>query len=93
MGRGSIRKRGRDSWQLRVFAGVDPETRRQRWVTTTVRGSRRYAERQLADFVAAAGRAVLRAGTLGDLLDQWFEAASPGWAPSTVSHTRSVIDV
>lgn len=24
MGRGSIRKRGRDSWQLRVYMGIDP---------------------------------------------------------------------
>jgi len=93
MGRGSIRKRGRDSWQLRVYAGMDPETRRERWLTTTVRGSRRYAERQLVELVGAAGRAKLRAGTLGDLLDQWFQAASPGWAPTTVSHTRSIIDV
>lgn len=29
---------------------------------------------------------------LADLLDRWFEAASPGWALTTVSHTRSVID-
>jgi integrase len=93
MGRGSIRKRGRDSWQLRVYAGTDPHTRRERWITTTVRGSRRYAEQQLADLVAAAGRAKLRAGTVGDLLDQWFEAASPGWAPTTISHTRSIIEV
>src|SRR6266542_2774350 len=92
MARGSIRKRGRDSWQLRVYAGMDPQTRRQRWITTTVRGSRRYAEGQLADLLASAGRAKFRAGTLGDLLEQWFDAASPGWAPTTVSHTRSIID-
>jgi integrase len=92
MARGSIRQRGHDSWQLRVYLGIDPETRRQRWLTTTVHGTRRYAERQLADLVAAAGRGKLLAGTLADLLDRWFEAASPGWAPTTVSHTRSILD-
>ncbi|HEV8565143.1 MAG TPA: site-specific integrase [Actinomycetota bacterium] len=42
--------------------------------------------------MAEAGRARIRAGTPADLLDQWFEAASPGWSVSTVSHTRSIVD-
>jgi hypothetical protein len=87
MNRGSF-----PSWQLRVYQGPDPDTGRQRWLTRTVHGSRRLARRQLEDLVAEAGRARVRAGTLADLLDQWFQAASPGWAVSTVSHTRSVID-
>jgi len=28
---GSIRQRGRHTWQLRVYVGTDPHTRRQRW--------------------------------------------------------------
>jgi integrase len=46
----------------------------------------------LRSWVAEAGRARIRAGTLSDLLDQWLEAASPGWSASTVSHTRSIVD-
>lgn len=92
MGRGSIRQRGRDSWQLRVYLGTDPETGRQRWASRTVHGSRRSAQSQLRELVEEAGYAHLRAGTLADLLDRWFEAASPGWARTTASHTRSVID-
>lgn len=92
MARGSIRQRGRDSWQLRVYLGTDPETGRQRWATRTVHGSQRFARSQLQELVEEAGYARLRAGTLADLLDRWFEAASPGWALTTVSHTRSVID-
>jgi hypothetical protein len=42
--------------------------------------------------VEEAGYAQLRAGTLAELLERWFEAASPGWALTTLSHTRSVID-
>jgi integrase len=75
-----------------VYQGSDPATGRQRWLTRTVHGSPRYARQQLEDLVAEAGRARVRAGTLSDLLDQWFESASPGWAASTVSHTRSIID-
>jgi integrase len=87
-----MRRRGRDSWELRVYQGKDSESRRERWLTKTVHGSTRYARRQLEDMVAEAGRARIQAGTLADLLDQWFQAASPGWAASTVSHTRSIID-
>jgi integrase len=89
---GSMRQRGRDSWQLRVYQGTDPDTGRQRWLAKTVHGTRRFARRQLEDLVAEVGRARVRAGTLADLLDQWSQAASPGWAASTVSHTRSIID-
>lgn len=92
MERGSIRQRGRDSWQLRVYVGTDPETGRQRWATQTVHGSQRFARRQLEDLVEEAGRAQVHAGTLGELLDRWFDAASPGWAVTTRGHTRSVTD-
>ena len=92
MGRGSIRQRGQDSWQLRVYLGTDLETGRQRWASRTLHGSRRFAQSQLRELAEEAGYAHLRAGTLADLLDRWFDAASPGWALTTVSQTRSVID-
>jgi integrase len=92
MGTGSMRLRGRDSWQLRVYLGTDPGTGRPRWLSKTVHGTERFARRQLEDLVAEAGRARIRAGTLGELLDQWLDAASPGWSASTVSHTRSIVE-
>ncbi len=87
-----MRQRGRDSWELRVYQGVDPASGRQRWLTKTVHGGRRHAERQLADLVAEAGYARLRAGSVSDLLERWFAAASPTWAAPTARQTRSVID-
>jgi hypothetical protein len=92
MGTGSMRLRGRDSWQLRVYLGTDPATGRSRWLSKTVHGTRRFARQQLEDLVAEAGRARIRAGTLAELLDQWIETASPGWSASTVSHTRSIVE-
>ncbi len=92
MANGSMRRRGRDAWELRVYVGTDPDTRRQRWLTKTVHGSARYAHGQLHELAQEAGRAKLRAGTLSDLLERWFEVASPGWAASTASHTRTVIE-
>lgn len=87
-----MRQRGKDSWELRVYQGIDPDTGRQRWVTRTVRGSQRSARSQLRKLVEEAGYARLRAGTLAELLERWFEAASPGWALTTLSHTRSMIE-
>jgi hypothetical protein len=88
---GSIRRRGRDSWQLRVYRGVDGHGG-PRWVTTTVHGSRRHAEAKLAELVAEVGHARLRSGSVGELLERWFAAASPNWAATTTAQTRSIID-
>ena len=87
-----MRRRSKDAWELRVYQGTDPDTGRQQWATRTVHGSQRFARAQLQELVEQVGFARLRAGTLADLFDRWFEAASPGWALTTVSHTRSVID-
>lgn len=88
---GSLRQRGPDSWELRVYVGIDPETRQRRYVTRTVRGTRRAASRALAELGEEAGYARLRAGTVADLLEQWFAAASPSWSASTVRETRSLL--
>jgi Phage integrase, N-terminal SAM-like domain len=87
-----VRQRGKAAWELRVYRGVDPDCGRQRWLTKTVHGSRHHAQAQLAALVAAADHARNQAGTVGDLLERWFAAASAHWAPSTVRQTRSVIN-
>lgn len=91
MRRGSLRQRGANTWQLRVYL-VNPETGKQRYATRTVRGSRREVTRQLALLVAESDNARIHAGSVADLLERWFAAASRGWAPTTVAHTRSIID-
>lgn len=85
-----MRNRGGDAWELRIYRGVD-DTGRQQWSTKTVHGSQRYAQAQLRDFSDAVDGASTRAGTVGDLLERWFAAASPQWAPPTVAQTRSVL--
>lgn len=89
---GSIRQRGSNSWELRIYQGVDPETGKERWATKTVRGSRRYATAQLAEFQRVARYGRIRAGTVADLLAQWSEAAAPGWAATTERETKSLIE-
>jgi Phage integrase, N-terminal SAM-like domain len=75
-----------------MYLGADSETGHQRLASRTVHGSRHHAQAQLRQLVEEAGYTRLRAGTISYPLDRWFEAASPGWALTTVSHTRSVID-
>jgi integrase len=86
-----MRQRGADAWELRVYQGTDANSGKQRWVTKTVHGSRRHAERCLAELVSEAGYSRLRAGTVADLLERWFTAASPDWAASTVRETASLM--
>jgi len=91
---GSLRQRSAGSFELRVFVGVGPITRRRRYRSMTVRGSRADAERELALMVtsALAVRAVGVRSTVSELLEAWFAIAATGWAPTTIRQTRSVLD-
>ncbi|MGB5760509.1 MAG: hypothetical protein WBM50_26575 [Acidimicrobiales bacterium] len=89
-----MRQRSSGSWELRVYAGVDPETRRRRYRPKTVRGTKAEAERELAALVAG-----VRADGVGGpgssvsvLLERWSTVASGSWAPTTTRQTRSVLD-
>jgi integrase len=92
---GSLRQRGTDSWQLRVHAGRDPKTNRKRYVEQTVHGTKRQAERALAQFVTETESFTPRPSsdsTLKILLDEWLDHAAPDFSPKTVSTTRGYID-
>ena len=91
---GSLRQRSPGSFELRVFIGVDPTTKRRRYRSMTVRGSRAEAERELAVMVASvrAARAVGVRSAVSELLEAWFAVAAGGWAPTTIRQTRSVLD-
>ncbi|MCA9562509.1 MAG: hypothetical protein KC561_03425, partial [Myxococcales bacterium] len=45
--RGTIQKRGTESWRVRAYVGRD-NTGTKRYVSRTVRGTRRDAERELS---------------------------------------------
>lgn len=92
--RGSIRKRGRNSWEIRVYAGTDPDTGRRRQLSRTVQGSRTQAQRELRALTAFANVAptIGAKATLGELLDRWFAINEPNWAATTVRNTRSIFD-
>lgn len=82
--KGHLRKRG-DAWELRAYAGVDPITKRQKYMTRTFRGGKREAEEALARFVTevSGGGHAAQDTTVGDLIRQWLDLASPELSPTT----------
>ena len=72
---GSLADRGDDTWRLRVFAGRDPVTSKQRFVTETFHGTKRQAQRRLARLVTDVdeGNRQGTNATFGTLLDKWLE--------------------
>ncbi|MGZ4672337.1 MAG: hypothetical protein ACXV3B_08635 [Ilumatobacteraceae bacterium] len=67
---GSLRQRGRDTWELRVYLGVDRDSGRKRWASKTVHGSR-HATARLGEFVEDAGYARLRAFKIPSTSHLW----------------------
>ena len=68
--KGYLGRRG-EAWELRVYLGIDPVTRKQRYATRTFRGGKREAQRLLAEMVLEAerGLAVRTTATVGELLE------------------------
>lgn len=90
--KGSLREQRPGYWQLRVYAGLHPHTRRAQYVTRGFRGGRREAENELAKLVTEVGRGRHRAArvTVGDFLAEWF-AGQTSWAPGTERRYRTAL--
>ncbi len=91
---GSIRQRGKQSWEIRAFAGKDAETGKKRYVTRTVRGERREAEVALGRLLAEIddGQHAVLAGTVGELCERWYSHAAPDLSPAVAAEYRRLLD-
>lgn len=91
---GSIRQRGKHSWEVRAFAGRDAATGKKRYVTKTVRGAKRDGEVALGRLLAEIedGQHAVQGGTVGELCEKWFAHAEPDLSPSVVPHYRWILD-
>ncbi len=88
--RGTIQERGKQSWRIRAYVGRDG-TGTKRYVSRTVRGTRRDAERELSRLLVEVdeGRFVASpATTLDELLDRWLEVKRQHVQPSHVAQLR-----
>jgi hypothetical protein len=91
---GSIRQRGKQSWEVRAFVGKDPVTGKKQYATKTIRGEKRDAEIALGRMLGEIedGQYAVRAGTVGELCEKWFAEAEPDLSPSTGPEYRRLLD-
>jgi integrase len=92
---GSMRQRGENSWNLRVYGGRDPVTGRKISVERTVRGNKREASKVLAGMVADVDRRPVAStgkGTVAALCREWLAHASPSFSPKTIEVTNMYIE-
>jgi len=91
---GSMRQRGKTSWELIAYIGFDAEARKRRYARKTFRGSRREAERELARFVAEVadgGRMPTAPVSLGEVLTRWLASRRSHLAAATLDRYRVAI--
>lgn len=90
----TVRNLAPGRWELRVYAGLDPITRKKRWISRSVRGTEREArkaERALRAEVDKGQHAATE-GTVAFLLEEWFAQASPRWSKKYAAGVRSNLD-
>lgn len=89
---GSIRQRG-DSWQLRVYDGVDGSGAK-RYVSRTVRGTRADAEAELGRLVSLVRDSSTNPveGTVGELCRKWLAYSSRNLRPAVVAEYRRLLE-
>lgn len=92
---GHIRERSQGSYELRYSLGVDPATGKRKVVTTTVRGSRKDAEKEL--------RRLLRSVDTGEHVDptrmtvcewlsEWLDAVRQEVSPKTHERYSEIVN-
>ncbi|MDY6918451.1 MAG: site-specific integrase [Chloroflexota bacterium] len=93
--RGYIRKRGKNSYSLTVSLGRDPETGKYRQHTETVKGTKRDADKRLAELLHQLDTgAFMSPGktTVADYLERWLaDYAQANLAPRTFEGYRTII--
>lgn len=91
--KGYIRKRGTDSWEVRVYLGKDKHGKKH-YRYQTVRGGKRYAQQQLAKLVTEVRPGAPAEGPISvDLaLAEWLPRKSLNVAPRTAEGYRNVIN-
>jgi len=92
---GSIRKRGKESWEIRSELGRDPVTGRRKFRYQYVRGTKKQAELALTEALHKrdTGNDVTPSKiTVAEYLDRWLrDYAEVNVAPSTLLRDRQIV--
>lgn len=95
--RGSIIKRGKNSYTLRFDAGRDPVTGKRLQHNVTFRANKKEAEQRMADLLHQLDTGTfMKPGkvTLGQFLERWLkEYALPNLSPRTAEGYESIIRI
>jgi integrase len=93
--RGSIRKRGERSWEIRLYLGRDPKTGEELRQSITFKGGKKAAEAELARLVNQIETgAFLPPGrlTVSEFLDKWIEHIRTRVGARTLERYSSLIE-
>jgi len=87
--RGTVRARGKGTWQVQVYAGRTPDGREKR-VARTIHGTRRQADEALRDLIrqVETGRHRTDNPTVTELAEQWYATRVADWSPGTARQYR-----
>ena len=90
--RGHLEQRGEDSWRLKVYVGLDGG--RRRYLTKTIRGTKRAAEKQLNLMLveAASSQHPTADPTFADLAAQWREIGSTNLSCTTRAEYERLLE-
>lgn len=91
---GHVRQRTPGSWEIRYPLGVEPATGKRKVVTTTIKGDRKQAERELRKRLSAADRGVHidpSRVTMRDYLAGWLAEMRDEVAPLSYRRYSSVV--
>ena len=89
-----MRRRGDGRWQVRVFLGRDPTSGKVRLHERTIAGTKREAERVLAQLISELqGGSVVRGNgvTVAELFERWLKQNEADFSPKTVLEVRGFI--
>lgn len=93
---GSIRRRGRGSWEVTIDLGRDPSSGQRRRRFLSVKGLRRDAERALAEALHKRDTGIdISPGrlTVADYLRRWLrDYAAHNVAPSTLARYQGIVE-
>jgi len=93
--RGHIRKRGKNSWEISVYLGRDPQTGKKQYQWKSFKGTKKNADIELASMLSQVERGTFIKPTrimVGDYLEQWLrDYVSTNVRPRTAEDYTSKI--
>jgi integrase len=93
--KGTVTKRGKQSWRLKFDIERDPVTGARRFHTCTVRGTKKKAEAELTTLMNEANKGTLvnpSKLTVSDYLTQWLDRKADRLSPLTRQRYGETID-